>query len=141
MTVSRAQVLACARTFIGTRWQHQGRKKGLGIDCAGLVICVARELGLTDVDFANYSRHPDGASLIAACKTHMRPLWLGDAMPGDVLAMTFDLHPQHLAILSEFEGRQSLIHSYAEARMVVEHGLDSLWLGRVRGAFHIPGVE
>jgi len=141
MAVTRAQVVACARTYLSTPWHHQGRVKGPkgGIDCAGLIIGVARELGLADVDFTNYSRHPDG-TLERICALHMRgiPLHLADF--GDVLLFTFKTEPEHLGIFSEIDGRRTVIHSYASAKKVVENDLDALWLSRIRGAYRIPGV-
>lgn len=141
MSVARAQVVAQARTWISTRWQHQGRLKGVGVDCAGLIIGVARELGLADVDFANYSRHPDGSSLRHVCGMHMRRVPLHLVKQADVLMLTFTTDPEHLAIVGELEGRRTIIHAYASARKVVENDLDALWLSRIRGAYRMPGIE
>ena len=37
-------VVRMARTWLGTPYHHQGRVKGAGVDCGGLVIGVARFL-------------------------------------------------------------------------------------------------
>jgi hypothetical protein len=139
--VTRDELVACARGYIGTRWRHQGRVKGVGVDCLGLVICVARDLGLARVEVANYSRYPDGKTLVDGCLAHMRRVAFADVLSGDVLVMTFDQDPQHVAFASELGGRPAVIHCYADARCVVEHDLDTQWRGRVRDAFRIPGVE
>jgi hypothetical protein len=141
VSVARAAVLACARTYLGTRWLHQGRVKGVGVDCAGLIICVAGELGLARVTFDNYSQYPDGATLQSVCSLHMDQIDLGAAQPGDVMVFTFDRDPQHLGFRSEIDGRPGLIHCYASAKRVVEHDLDELWRTRARSAWRIPGVE
>ncbi len=44
------EVVRVARTWLGTPYHHQGRVKGAGVDCAGLSVGVAKELGLSDVD-------------------------------------------------------------------------------------------
>ena len=69
---TRADVVAEARTWLGTKWIHQHRAKGQGVDCAGLIICVVRDLGLLSADFDinGYSRMPDG-TLLAVCDEHM----------------------------------------------------------------------
>lgn len=139
--VSRSEVLAEARTWIGTRFQHQGRVKGAGVDCAGLVIGVARDLGLADAKVEGYSRHPDGVSLLAFCRQYMLSVAVGEAVPADVLIFSFASHPQHLAFRSELDGRPALIHAFADARCVVEHDFDEVWQSRLRAAFRIPGVE
>jgi len=38
-------VVSKAREYIGTPAVHQGRVKGVGIDCVGLIVCVGRECG------------------------------------------------------------------------------------------------
>jgi NlpC/P60 family putative phage cell wall peptidase len=138
--VTRAQVVEQARTWIGTRWHHQGRVKGHGCDCAGLVIGIARELWLAEVDYANYSRYPDG-TLLALCDLHMTRIDAGQSQPGDVLVFAWGAEPQHLGIVASFEGRTTIIHAYAEARRVVENDLDEAWRLRIRGAYRLPGVE
>jgi NlpC/P60 family putative phage cell wall peptidase len=141
MTVARADVVACARTWLGTRWQHQGRLKGVGVDCAGLIMGVGYELALFDVRFTNYSRHPDGETLMALCREHLRRIDPSQAAPGDVLVFAWTREPQHMGFASEVAGRPGLIHAFADARRVVEHDFDDSWRGRLRGAFHVPGVE
>jgi cell wall-associated NlpC family hydrolase len=137
---TRAQVVECAREYLGTRWHHQGRVKGVGVDCAGLLICVARELGLADVHVHNYSPHPDG-TLEMVCAEHMQQINPREALPGDVLAFTFVNLPQHLGIVASQAGVLTIIHSYAEAKKVVENSIDPVWRPLIRGAYRIPGVE
>ena len=43
---SRLEVVCEARTWLGTPFHHQARAKGEACDCAGLVIGVARALGV-----------------------------------------------------------------------------------------------
>jgi NlpC/P60 family putative phage cell wall peptidase len=141
MPATRAQVVAAARSWLGTRWHHQGRVKGAGVDCAGLVIGVARELGIADVDFANYSRFPVGRTLRDVCGLYMTRINPEDVQPGDVLLMAFVTEPQHLAIVAEFDGRPTIIHAFADARGVVENDLAEPWISRIRGAYRMPGIE
>jgi NlpC/P60 family putative phage cell wall peptidase len=133
---TRAEVVAQARTWVGTRWQHQGRIKGVAVDCAGLIIGVARELGLADAQVDGYSPLPDGMTLQRYCAQYMQPIRLDEAQPGDVVTMAWDRHPQHIGILTDV----GLIHSYAHGRGVVEHALDREWRLRLRGAYRMPGV-
>ena len=59
MSVSTAQVVAAGRCYTGVRWHHQGRTRA-GLDCAGLIIRTAHDLGLSEFDLADYGRLPDG---------------------------------------------------------------------------------
>ncbi len=147
--VTRADVVACARSWIGTPFIHQHRAKAHGVDCAGLVIGVARELGIVEPDFDvnGYARTPDGVSLIAECEKFMDPISMWSLRPGNVLVLKFDLDPQHIGIVGDYmHGGLTLIHAYGTTDgkgKVEERRLDP---GRMRvmiplRAFALRGVE
>ncbi|MEW5708785.1 MAG: peptidase P60 [Pseudomonadota bacterium] len=137
--VTRADIVAKAREYLGTPFHHQGRVKGVGVDCAGLVICVARDLGLTDFDTIDYGRHADGARMRALLEAHLERVPFSEARPGDVLYLWFVKEGQHLAFLTELDPPY-VLHATAAYRKVVEHRLDETWRARVAGAYRFPGV-
>lgn len=143
IVITPAAIVAEARSWQGVRWRHQGRSRQ-GIDCAGLVICTAHALGLSDFDTTAYDRVPDGTTLRALCDTHLRPVPLAQLQPADVLLMRFDVDPQHMAIVTDYPyggpGVMGMVHAYATARKVVEHQLDAAWLARVVAAYRFPEV-
>lgn len=141
MTVKREQIVAAARGWLGTRWHHQGRLKGVGTDCAGLVIGVGQELGLTEFDMTGYGHRPDSRELEQLCHDHMSPIPVASARPGDVLLIEVDKQPQHMAFKTEIDGAAGMIHAYAPLRQVVEHRIDDDWGARIVAAFQIPGVR
>ncbi len=63
--VEVAEILAAARTWLGTPWRHQGRLKDAAVDCGGLILGVGNELRLLDFDTRAYGRIPDGQQLRA----------------------------------------------------------------------------
>ena len=138
--VPRAAVVAEARTWLGTRWQHQAALKGVACDCAGLVRGVAAELGLATVQPGPYDRRPDGVMLQALCDAHLARIAQADAQPGDVLLFRFADAPQHLAIVGDGPGYPTMIHAHAPDRRVVEHRLDDVWAARIVAAYRLPGV-
>lgn len=145
MTTSRAAVVAEARTWLGTKWVHQHRTKGVGVDCGGLVIGVARVLGLVapDMDVNHYARVPDGTSLLAHCDAWMQRIAVDTIQPGDVLVLRFDTDPQHLAIVADYvHGGLSIVHALdrAGSGSVIEHRLDPANRARVVAAYSLPGV-
>ena len=144
---TRTEVVEQARTWLGTPWMHQQRMKSVGVDCAGLIIGVARELSLVapEMDVSHYARVPDGISLLAHCDAWMTRIGPADIQPGDVVAIRFAIDPQHLALVGNYlHGGLSLIHSLDRAGKpggsVIEHRLDSSMRRRIVAAFHIPGV-
>lgn len=131
--VTRQDIVDEARTYLGVRWHHQGRNRA-GVDCLGLVILVAHQLGLSEFDSSDYGRIPDGQRLRAGLTEHMDVTRA--PQPGDVLLMRFEQHPQHVAIVTE----RGIIHAYAQVRKVVEHRLDAVWQGRVVAAYSFKGL-
>ena len=132
---TREQVLAEARSWIGVPYLHQGRTR-LGVDCVGLLIVVARALGLTDYDVSGYPRVPSSDFLRAECERLMRRIQAGARQPGDVLLMRFKRDPQHLAFVTD----RGFLHAYAGAGRVVETSMPFEWERRIVAAYALPGV-
>lgn len=127
-------VIAVAGRYIGTRWHHQGRSRA-GVDCIGLLVLVAQDLGLPVLDQTDYSHQPDGQRLQAALAEHLQPIDTPE--PGAVLLMRFQQLPQHVALMAD---SGDIIHAYAHARRVVRHRLNDLWRSRIVRAYRFPGV-
>lgn len=135
-----ADVVAEARTHLGTPWRHQGRLPGVALDCAGLLIVVARRLGLVadGFDVNGYSRAPDGSMLdwCDRCLTRIGALELGA-----VLVMQTSREPQHLGIVGDYRhGGWSLIHASSAAGDVTETRLMFARNLVLRGVYRFPGV-
>ena len=125
------QVIAAARECVGTPFRHQGRLRGVGLDCAGLGIIAAKAVGIEIVDFSGYPRTPfDGMlkKMFTAQSWHLRQIKNDDAAPGDVLLMRISSAPQHVAILS-YNGY--MIHAYQNVGKVVEQRIDDDWRNKI----------
>lgn len=143
-TQKGAAILACAYSWIGTPYQHQGRVKGPngGVDCLGLVIGIALELQLTNnygqllshFDQQDYGRVPDTNQLHQQLQSQLRPVF-GDWHSGDVLVFNILGRPQHLGI---YDGTtNSVIHAYEGSRTVMSQRLERQWRRRIAGAYRI----
>ena len=134
-------VAAAARSMLGTPWMHQGRIPGVALDCAGLVICVARQLGIVAADFdvAGYGRAPDG-TMLQICQSLL--IEADQYEVGCVLALEIYKDPQHLGIVGEYRhGGLSLIHGASKAGRVIETRLMFANNQRLRGVYKFPGVD
>ena len=139
------EIVACARGWIGTRFHHQGRvRKTLthkgGVDCLGLLVGVAKELHITHLvkaDETNYPHYPDTKWLRARLSVLLSPVEIDSIAPGDIVLLNVADSPQHLAIVSDMGVELGIIHAYAPAKSVVEHGLDGWWRERIEAAFHV----
>jgi len=143
--VSRADIVAEARSWIGTSYVHQASLKGVGCDCLGLVRGVWRAIyGEEPEQPPPYTRDWAEAigreTLAEAAGRHMIPVAIGDIRHGDVLLFAMKDHSpaKHCAFLTA-PGR--MVHSI-EAHPVAEV---SLWTGggsrrRLRFAFSFPDL-
>lgn len=140
---SRHAILAEAREWIGTPYQHQASTKGAGCDCLGLVRGVWRALYATEPEIAP-AYTPDWAekhgveTLLEAARRHMIETSLDQAQPGDVLLfrMAAAAPAKHAAILDEGD---HLIHAYW-GRAVVRSRFAPWWRSRCAAAFSFPGA-
>lgn len=136
---TRADVISKAREYLDTPFHHQARVKGRGVDCLGLLICVGRDLGFLRADFdrQDYGHVPNSKIMRAGLAEQLDEIPVADLQPGDVMFLTFDGEPTHVA----FKTDRGMLHAFSSARRVVEHSMDDLWLSRIRGAYRIRGLE
>lgn len=111
-------IIATARGYLGTRFHHQGRigktgSKGGGIDCLGLLVCVARDLDLhgkngerlADFDARDYPHQPDTVALRQKLESLLYPIHTTGIAPGDIALFNVEGSPQHMGIITLLENR------------------------------------
>jgi cell wall-associated NlpC family hydrolase len=128
--------IRAARRWIGTPFAHQGRVRGDGVDCVGLIVGVAHDLGLTAYDNRNYARLPDCRLLVAELDAHMDFIPPEDAAEGDVVVIAWDAEPIHTAL---YTGR-TVIHALESIGRVAEHRFPAAWRERVVAAYRYRGL-
>ncbi|GGD09099.1 NlpC/P60 family protein [Aquisalinus flavus] len=141
---SRDQIVAAARTWLGTPYVHQASAKGAGTDCLGLVRGLWRELYGAEPEVPPpytpdwIERHGD-ERLIGAANRWMVARTDGALLPGDVVL--FRIMPggpaKHMGVLT---GDDRFIHAYA-GRSVCESWLSRWWKARIAGLYVFPGVQ
>lgn len=156
MSVTAAEFIAQARTWLGVPWHHQGRSR-LGVDCAGLPECVLAELSALPETYRtrqNYGRRPTGElteTLERWCErvwVRAHPRDVPPAAPGLLVRMRFPGTEEgaHLAICTG----PTIIHAYrperrrgprAERSGVVEHNYRTRWLDLTVSLWRAPGVR
>lgn len=141
--LTRAEIVAIARGWIGTPYHHQASERGVGTDCLGLVRGVWREIFRCDAELPPpYSRDWAEASgeetLLDAAARHLVPVEPVAARAGDVLVFRLraGLVAKHTAIMTS---RRTFLHAI-EGAPVCEAALSPWWQRRIAGAFAFPGV-
>ena len=142
--MKRADIVASARSWLGTPYQHQASLQGVGTDCLGLLRGVWREhMGEEPEPAPPYT--PDWAemrgeeTLLAAAQRWLIEIPVGQVRTGDVLLfrMGIGCPAKHCAIVS---GDRRIIHAYW-GHAVVETRLVPWWQGRIASAFQFPDIE
>lgn len=126
-------ILETARQWLETPYHHQGRVKGAGVDCIGLIIGICHELSLIDFDVTGYDRTPDSTMMMELLEKHCTRT--DNPEPGDLLLFRIRKNPQHVGLMTDDGG---IIHAYQSVGKVVEHPLDPWWSSRIIGAFVLP---
>lgn len=143
MSVTRAQIVAAARRWIGTPYLHQASLIGVGCDCLGLVRGVWRETIGDEPEIAppytpDWAEALGAETLLDAAFRHFQPVALGAHQPGDVLVFRFRDHlpAKHIGIATS---AAHMAHAHAGA-CVSEVPIGLHWRRRIAGAFAFPGV-
>lgn len=128
-------------SWIGTPYRHQGRRKGVGCDCLGLVLGVWRVVyGSEPEQPAHYA--PDWAEaggqdlMLAAARRHCAEKPPGQLSAGDLVLFRWRPHlpAKHAAITITPE---RFIHAY-QGHAVVASALVPQWRSRIAGVFAFP---
>lgn len=147
--LSRAAIVAEARSWIGTPYRHQASLKGAGCDCLGLIRGVYRTFYGSETEpitpYSPYWAEETGEETLRdAARRHLNEINatpLRDGAPLDlgnvILIRVRDRGiAKHAAIAS---GPDSIIHAY-ERHAVAEDALPVAWRRRIAYAFHFPGL-
>ena len=145
-----------AREYVGTPFHQQGRVKGLGMDCVGIMLCVGEDLGLRykdgrpirRFDYMNYGLYPVLDEMQREMKKIFTEKPLAEISPGDILTMRAPFLVHHIAIVSELQGGLGIIHAYGSENVsrngrgrVSEHPLSQLWKSRIASVFSYSAVD
>lgn len=120
-----------ARQYLGVPFRHQGRN-ALGLDCGGLLVVAAADLGRILDDIKGYARTPDGKTLVAVMERNLKRV-NRKPEPNDIILFKLRKYPQHIAICTDI----GIIHAHADNGKVVEHGLDDKWRSMIVGVFEL----
>ncbi|UOF80038.1 putative phage cell [Caudoviricetes sp.] len=137
---TRAALISEARRHLGTRFHHQGRAPGAGLDCLGLIVVSAKSCGLDIIDRVDYDRVPDGVSLVAEISKSLDgPFDKSAARLGSVLLVEFEKGlPQHVGFFTDI----GILHALSfYPRRVVETRLDDAWNQKIVSCWELRGLE
>jgi NlpC/P60 family putative phage cell wall peptidase len=141
--VTRAEIVAAARTWIGTPYAHQQSAKDAGCDCLGLIRGVWRDcVGAEPEPVPPYAEHWHGLTnrelLYDALKRHLTVINPARVQAGDVLLFRLSSSQpmQHAGIAT---AERAIVHSWRHAP-VREDAIPDYWRRRIAAALSFPGA-
>lgn len=126
--MSAADLIAAARSYVGTPFHHLARLPGVGLDCIGVIVCAAKACGFAHRDEAAYPLRSNGQLRINLDEQLVR---VPVAVAGDVLLMSLGDDEHHVALYTG----TTIIHAYAVVRRCVEQPMADIWWPKVRGIY------
>ena len=140
--MTRQEIVDQAKGYKGVRALHQGRTMK-GIDCWGLIMCVATDFNLTPnlvKEFMNYPINPTSEMILSqAGKTGLEKIDRGNAGAGDIIILSSDRQARHIAILT---GTGTMIHvnrKVGRKGECIESKPPPGW--QIVRAYRFPGLE
>ena len=125
------RMLVEADSWIGTKYVHQGKVKGLGVDCAQFVAAIVRSSGRKIQIAENYGREEDGVLLMATLAEYGDFVPTNQMAPADMIAFCHISQrqkdkPRHLALVREIVPRTTFI-IHASALGIRRHRINTWW--------------
>jgi NlpC/P60 family putative phage cell wall peptidase len=144
MEHSRQDIVAEARSWIGTPYRHQASLKGVGCDCLGLVrgvwrAVIGREPERAPPYTPDWAEASGSEALARAAARHLIAVPLEKFAPGDVLLFRWRSHlpAKHAGIVT---AKDLMVHAH-DGAAVAEVAIVPWWRRRLAYAFRFPGID
>jgi NlpC/P60 family putative phage cell wall peptidase len=141
--MTRAEIVAATRRWVGTPYAHQASLIHVGCDCLGLVRGVGRDVIGQEPETApaytpDWAEASGAETLFDAAKRHFTSIPLSEFRAGDVLLFRFReyLPAKHLGVATS---ATHMVHAHAGA-CVAEVAIGAHWRKKLVAAFAFPGV-
>lgn len=141
---TRKEIIARARSWVGTPYRPQGRKRG--VDGGGDCIAVLEDIGL---HFGMIAKPVQSVYSISEASVRdilrgltqsgcVRHIQVNQRRPGDILFFRYSSIPTHLGVMT---GPLSVVHAHQDVGQYIESALFPSLSSRISSAWIFPGVE
>jgi len=123
-----------ARSMVGVPYKHHGRSRQ-GVDCVGLIVVVAEELGIELQGHTDYKKVPNPDTLLKGILTHCTRTRGLSITPGNIALMEFSTvtGATHVGIITDL----GILHAHEVRGYVAEHRINDQWRKRIKATFSI----
>ena len=147
-----ASIVDSARSWLGTPFHPQGRKKGVGCDCLGLIIEIGHEPAVNGLikhdikihDRCDYHYLDDSYVIKQAFDKHLTIAGPDNSLHiGDILLLQLTKTIHHLAVVVDVErmtnsrprDRHSIIHACSSRGIICETTMPQTWYKKIIGSW------
>jgi cell wall-associated NlpC family hydrolase len=139
--MTRADVVSEALSWLGTPYHHQGRIKGVGVDCAMLLADVYHVCGLIPhIDPRPYPPdwhfHRSQERYLGWVRQYAHEVVT--PLPGDIAVFQFGRCVSHGAIVVEWP---TIVHAYVHQGCILGNGSSGVLADRCRGFYSTFGEQ
>lgn len=145
--MTRLEIVAAARGWIGTPYVHQASLRGAGADCLGLLRGVWRELyGCEPGSVPSYTQdwgEPQGDEVLwQALSARMAVKHVDDESEGDVILFRMRERgiAKHIGIQTRVGALARFVHAYS-GHGVLETSLSAPWQRRIVARFAFADLQ
>jgi hypothetical protein len=133
------EIVTAAKSFLDVKYRHQGRTSA-GLDCVGLLICIAHTIGLSTFDTIQYSNRPNVNEFTREIiRSGCVQIPISSVGNGDILRLTSHGWPVHLAIFEiDDNGNMWYIHAYLPHKKVTRDPMTPEVWARVSSVWRFP---
>lgn len=139
-------VIAAALKLQGTPYRHQGRQPGLALDCAGVIVCVCRDVGAKYDDAHDYThlKRTEVLSIFDRCSARESTLLPARALIFHLGSRENDEGISHMAISlppRERGGPMWMIHGWRSFKKTWPEPITDSWMSRLAGIYRFVEVD
>lgn len=130
-----------ALTWLGTPYHHQGRVKGVGVDCGTLICEVYEKVGLMPhLDPRPYPQDWHLHQLGERYLEHVKSVCfeVEDPQPGDIVLYKIGLCVSHAGIVVDWP---MIIHSYLKSGVILQDGTKGSLARRISGFYRMNPLK
>lgn len=143
---TREAIIKDAYTWLDTPYHHKAMVKGVGVDCAQLVLGIAINTGQVpeDTKIDDYSTewhlHNNEELMLQVLQSFgCKEVPKDELLPGDILCFKYGRVSSHLAI---YLPNHSMIHAHLnqDRPRVTLHSFNGEYMDRLAQVYQFPGV-
>lgn len=139
------EIVEFTKQLAGTKFKHGGRNPRMGLDCLGVIMCVAMQfklrtsktrLAITDLDRVNYELFNFNHEMMQVLEENFEAEQ--SIQECSIALFKFDKFSMHLGIIVDHPNYEfGLVHADLSRRMVVYHGLTDLYRDKIVATYNL----